>query len=104
MSREIGQAKTGRVPDFREADVKICELCGGLNLVSNPECFVCGWHGRFERDAHVVHAAIEIVIRRHGRLELQHLTDAQSAPVHRQLPLRERIVGWVIRFSRHLRR
>src|ERR1700722_10250123 len=70
-----GQPGHGRAATFRESDLKICELCGWLNLDSNEECFVCGWHGRFERDPGVVHAALELVLRQHGRLELEYVTD-----------------------------
>ena len=82
MARETGQPGQGRTETFRETDLKICELCGWLNLTSNAECFVCGWHGRFEQDPEVVRAAVELTVRRYGRLELQHLTD----PRHYQKP------------------
>src|SRR5580658_11078858 len=80
MPRYIGQpglrqSGQGHTTTFRECDLKICELCGCLNLDSNEECFVCGWHGRFERDPRVVHAAFELALRQHGRIELQNLTD-----------------------------
>src|SRR5579871_2790069 len=78
MPREAGQQGQGRTVAFSEADLKICELCGWLNLESNAECFVCGWHGRFERDPEVIHAAVELAVRRYGRLELQHLTDPRT--------------------------
>lgn len=78
MPREIGQPGQARAATFRECDLKICELCGWLNLESNEECFVCGWRGRFERDAGVIHAAIELAVRAHGRIELQHLTDVST--------------------------
>lgn len=71
----LGQPGQGRATTFRECDLKICELCGWLNLDSNDECFVCGWHGRFERDSRAVHAALELALREHGRIEIQHLTD-----------------------------
>jgi hypothetical protein len=78
MAREAGQQGHGRTETFHEHEIKICELCGWLNLASNTECFVCGWHGRFEQDPEVVRAAIELTVRRYGRLELQHLTDART--------------------------
>ena len=78
MPRETGQEGQGRTALIRENDLKICELCGWLNLAANAECFVCGWHGRFERDREVVHAAVELAVRRYGRLELQHLTDPRT--------------------------
>lgn len=78
MPREAKQEGQGRTTLIRENDLKICELCGWLNLEANTECFVCGWHGRFERDREVIHAAVELAVRRYGRLELQHLTDPNT--------------------------
>lgn len=78
MPGEMRQQGTGRTAEIRVADLKICDLCGWLNLESNEECFVCGWHGHFERDAEVVRAAAELAVRRYGRLELQHLTDLRT--------------------------
>ncbi|MCS6774957.1 MAG: hypothetical protein RMJ43_08635 [Chloroherpetonaceae bacterium] len=75
------------------SELKICDLCGWLNLVSNKECFVCGWHGHFEHDPDVVRAAVELAVRRHGRLELQHLTDLRT---YRSTPptMRMRLLGF----------
>lgn len=78
MPRDAEQQGQGRVTVFRESDLKICELCGHLNLESNSECFICGWHGRFEHAPDVVRAAVELAVRRYGRLELQHLTDPRT--------------------------
>lgn len=77
-SREAGQQGQGRSLPFRKTDLKICDLCGWLNHESNAECFVCGWHGRFERDQEAVHAAVELAVSRYGRLELQHFTDPRT--------------------------
>jgi hypothetical protein len=41
------------------AQLKICDLCGALNMVSEPECLVCRWHGHFERRPEVVQIALE---------------------------------------------
>ncbi len=87
-TKQEGQGRTGLI---RESDLKICELCGWLNLDTNAECFVCGWHGRFERDHEVVHAAVELAMRRYGRLELQHLTDPRTYREPASLPLRTRL-------------
>jgi hypothetical protein len=76
MSRETGQH--GRVSTFRDGDLKICELCGHLNLSANTECFVCGWHGHFEQSQEVVRSAVELAVRRYGRLEIQYLTDPRT--------------------------
>lgn len=76
MAKEARQQ--GGTGAFRECDLKICELCGWLNLDSNLECFVCGWHGRFEQDPEVLRAAIELAMQHHGQLELQHVTDLRT--------------------------
>jgi hypothetical protein len=94
MSRETERQGQGRGIAFPETELKICDLCGWLNLESNAECFVCGWHGHFERDPEVVRAAVELTVRKHGRLELQHLTDLRT---YRQPPpptLQSRLRHW----------
>jgi hypothetical protein len=50
-------------------DLKICDLCGALNLASNQECFICRWRGRFEHRADIVRLAMEVAQRQLGRLE-----------------------------------
>ena len=78
MAKQTGQQGFWRTAIIQENDLKICDLCGSLNLESNAECFVCGWHNHFEREHGVVHAAVEMAVRRYGRLELQHLTDINT--------------------------
>ena len=63
--RDIGQREAG---PFQESDLKICDLCGSLNLTANAECFVCGWRGRFERGSEVVKIAMKLAESRYGRL------------------------------------
>jgi hypothetical protein len=79
--RAAGSRESGQVG---EGALKICDLCGALNLAANSECFSCGWHGRFERRAEIVRLAVELYQRRHGRLQLDQLTNrrvfAQSPP------------------------
>lgn len=60
---------------FQATDLKLCDLCGALNLADNTECFVCRWRGHFERRPEVVKLAMEVLERRHGRLEAALLTD-----------------------------
>jgi hypothetical protein len=95
MSGEAGQP--GRIAVFRESDLKICELCGHLNLDRNPECFVCGWHGRFEHSPEVIRAAVELAVRRYGRLELHYLTDPRTYRDAAPSPRRSRFVAWLLR-------
>jgi hypothetical protein len=51
------------------SDLKICDLCGALNLTGNRECFICRWRGRFEQRADIVRLAMELAERQYGRLE-----------------------------------
>ena len=76
MARGTGQQ--GRMIELTTSELKLCELCGWLNLESNSECFVCGWHGQFEHNPEAIKAAVELTVRQHGRLELQHLTDLRT--------------------------
>ncbi|GDX41366.1 hypothetical protein LBMAG21_16580 [Armatimonadota bacterium] len=78
MTRETKQPGQGRALTFQESELKICDLCGCLNLNTNTDCFICGWHGHFVQETRVVHAALELATRRYGRLELHHLTDART--------------------------
>lgn len=65
-----------RVGDvLQEGDLKICDLCGALNLAENGECFVCGWHGRFDTSPEVVRIAMELVRRKYGSLDADNLSD-----------------------------
>lgn len=100
MSRETGQPRRTEV--FRESDLKICQLCGQLNLSTNDACFVCGWHGRFEQDSELIRAAMAIELRRYGRLELERLTDPSTyraaAPATHRFSFRvwiRRIWSWL---------
>jgi len=81
---EPGPREAGHI---RESDLKICDLCGALNLEDNRECFVCGWRGRFERRREVIRMAMELFERRHGRLEIRWLT---SGSLYRQIMARTR--------------
>jgi hypothetical protein len=103
MPGETKQPGSGRTVAFREEDLKICDLCGWLNLDTNTECFVCGWHGRFEHDPEIVRAALELATRRYGRLELQHLTDLRTYREPPPPPLKARFRHWFRRMWRWLR-
>ena len=102
MARQLGQQGPPTV--FRTSDLKICELCGWLNLASNPECFVCGWHGRFEHDTEVVQAAVELAVQRLGRLELQYLTDPTKYHEPAPASLGTRIRSWFTSLVERLHR
>ena len=78
MGKDTRQQGTGSSGTFRERDLKLCPLCGWLNLSANPECFVCGWHGKFEQDSDALRGAIRQAEMRYGRLELDQLTDLRT--------------------------
>ncbi len=94
--RELGHQEAG---PFQVNDLKICDLCGALNLALNGECFVCGWHGRFERRPEVIQIAKELMERQHGRLLLQLLT---SPHVYRE-SFRSPVVSRLFRFFARIR-
>lgn len=64
---------------FQVTDLKICDLCGTLNLSLNELCFSCSWHGHFDTRPEVVRLAMEMVRGRDGAITLQHITDARTA-------------------------
>ncbi len=78
MSKQTGQQGLRRMGSFQENELKVCDLCSSLNLASNEECFVCGWSGHFERSYEVVRTAVIVAVQRHGRLDIEHLTDIHN--------------------------
>jgi len=61
-----------RGPDglrFTERDFKVCDLCGALNPVTNPTCFICGWSGRFHDDSETVRDAMRHMESEYGGLD-----------------------------------
>jgi hypothetical protein len=65
---------------FAEGDLKLCDLCGALNLVSNPECFACGWHGHFNSQIELIQVAIDLHCREKGILSLADVTGGRELP------------------------
>lgn len=92
--RETGHQQAG---PFHENNLKICDLCGALNLTNNAECFVCGWHGRFETKPEVIRVAIELAERRYGRLESHLVTNARVYRYTRAVTFRSRVGGFFAR-------
>ncbi len=62
---ERGPDKLG----FTERDFKVCDLCGALNPVTNEECFVCGWSGRFHTDRETIGDAMRTLEDHYGVLD-----------------------------------
>ena len=54
--------------------VKLCALCGTLNHQHNADCWTCGWHGEFSRDAHTISLAWQRLESRYEQVGLEHLT------------------------------
>ena len=54
--------------------VKLCALCGTLNHQHNADCWTCGWHGEFSRDAHTISLAWRRLESRYEQVGLEHLT------------------------------
>jgi hypothetical protein len=71
MARQTGHQGFRRAGTIQEVELKICDLCGSLNLAADHECFVCGWTGHFECEREIVRAAVEAAMRRHGRIDIQ---------------------------------
>ncbi len=94
MAREMDQSPQEQTANFQESELKICDLCGWLNLAVNSECFVCGWHGHFEEDPKLVRAAFELNVRRYGKLELHHLTDIRTHRATTTIPIKTRMHLW----------
>jgi|SRR5579862_1464552 len=65
-------------------NLKSCPLCGAINATSNPECFVCRWSGRFEKDPEVVQIGLDDLIDRCPELAESFLLEAAN-PIHRFL-------------------
>ena len=85
-----------------EDDLKICELCGALNLASNRNCFACGWHGKFEKRPEIVRMALDLTLRQHGGLSMGDITEdldeaagMQCGPVGALKRCFRRIRGWL---------
>lgn len=64
MSLFHSQPGSGQPHRLVADNLKRCPLCGALNSELNTECFVCSWHGTFERDPDVVQAGLAELLNR----------------------------------------
>lgn len=76
MEMSWGESGYSVGENVQAAELKICPVCGALNHVKTRECFVCTWHGGFERRPEIIHTAIELLRRRYGNLSLDQLIEA----------------------------
>jgi hypothetical protein len=83
-----------RHPEIDDAvNLKICDLCGALNIASDSECVVCRWHGHFERRPEVVRIALEFHMQRQ-----QNSSDLRPSPFDGANP-EDRTYGFWARFA-----
>lgn len=41
-----------------QSNLKRCPLCSALNARANADCFVCGWHGKFDHDSYRIEESL----------------------------------------------
>lgn len=82
---------------FLASELKICVLCGALNLATNLACFVCGWKGEFERRQEIIQTAIEVVQNERGPLDRDQLTDPRVDGSARGRSLVRRSIAFLAR-------
>lgn len=61
--------------------VKLCELCGTLNLETNKECWTCAWHGGFSHDPKTIALAWQRLETRYEGVRIEHVTGRRARPV-----------------------
>jgi hypothetical protein len=54
--------------------VKLCELCGTLNLNANKECWTCRWHGGFGQDETTIALAWQRLENMYEDVRVEHVT------------------------------
>ncbi len=68
-------------PSLSPKTVKLCELCGTLNLDTNKECWTCAWHGGFSRDPKTIALAWQRLETRYEGVRIEHITGRRAHPV-----------------------
>jgi hypothetical protein len=74
-------AKYRQTRTLHERDLKLCDLCGALNLVNSSECVTCSWHGTFERNPVLVRAAMDVYEYHNGRLSVEAIASTADLAV-----------------------
>ena len=64
-----------------QTDVKLCELCGTLNLEHNKECWTCRWHGGFSRETQTVSLAWQRLETQFEEVRIEHVTARRGSIV-----------------------
>jgi len=63
-----------RLPAISRKNVKLCNLCGSLNLDANKECWTCRWHGGFSRDEQTIALAWQRLETQYEEVRIEHVT------------------------------
>lgn len=71
-------------------NLKCCPLCGVLNAARNAECFVCRWHGEFDRDPVRIEECLLDLLDR-----CPELADAMAEPVPVKQGFLARVKDWI---------
>ncbi len=61
-------------PTLSRKNVKLCDLCGTLNLDLNKECWTCRWHGGFSLDEQTIAFAWQRLETRYEEVRIEHVT------------------------------
>ena len=65
--------------------LKRCVLCGAVNALENPDCFVCGWHGRFDSDPIQIEKGVNLLLDRCPELAEAMIEKAAELQRHRSI-------------------
>lgn len=66
----LGQIRT----TLSRNHVKLCDLCGTLNLNANKECWTCRWHGGFSWNEHLIALAWQRLETQYEQVRVEHVT------------------------------
>ena len=69
------------LPPLSRKTVKLCELCGTLNLETNKECWTCRWSGSFSQDPQTVSFAWERLTAQYEEVRIEHVTGRRTRPL-----------------------
>ena len=81
MPGERPSIKASRTMEVSRSRVKLCELCGTLNLEDNKECWTCRWRGCFSYDQKTIALAWQRLETQYEEVRLEHLTPRRALVV-----------------------
>ena len=68
------QQESRQLAKISQKNVKLCGLCGTLNLASNKECWTCRWHGGFSRNEQTIALAWKRLETLYEEVRVEHVT------------------------------